>query len=487
MQIQSLKDQCADYITTDLLTSENCLKWWKLGKQYSSNLITERARPCVLENFFECKDEVLTLDAEDLCSLIKDDDLITSSEEAVCNIVLDWFNADPKRRSQHCENVVKELRLFSVLPEYLKNILEENKFILRNKASKEYISRVQQCQTCPSALPAVDSPSFCHRNLSEIVDVVVVIGGSKDHELHFDDTPTCTRDVFAARLPMDRFRSWYKLSSLPHNPGEGFAVCSYFNNIYLSGGNEMLHNAGKKIVKYLAESNTWIQCSNMLDPREFHCMVALCNSIYILGGRIPDTDGRGDVYHNIEQYRNDGGECVEAGTLIHGVYGADAAVSGECIYVFGGLTYKNRSSRQVQCFNTRTKCSYFLCGYPPERNYLRSICVNQRILTLNEDGDVRELLDYHDTATAHIGDVCNLISFLEKIEGPGIIQDRGRILIVGGRVISIDPNQLSDRVFSFQIEENQPADVELVRIPFGRCNHGCVKIALKKSFLKTLA
>lgn len=147
----------------------------------------------------------------------------------------------------------------------------------------------------------------------------------------------------------------YSLADAPLRFGRSgldFASCVWRNCLYVSGG------AARplRFCRYQPWSNTWQDFGDVLpEGRLSHCMAAVDNRVYILGGFHRRTSGAGEetdapastpplmpssvVAYNIPRVgQTQPGTWQTAGHLLEPVAGACVAVRGHRIYVIGGKT-----------------------------------------------------------------------------------------------------------------------------------------------------
>jgi hypothetical protein len=93
-------------------------------------------------------------------------------------------------------------------------------------------------------------------------------------------------------------------------------------------------------------------------------MVAVGESVYVLGGYDDNNDDEYRTLMSIEQYGITTGSWEDASYLAVPVRSASAAVDREKIYLFGGVTSADFDTKVVQCFDTRLKTCTIVCELP---------------------------------------------------------------------------------------------------------------------------
>lgn len=110
----------------------------------------------------------------------------------------------------------------------------------------------------------------------------------------------------------------------------------------------------------------------MKKSRCHHCMVAVGNSLFSLGGTdVVSVHSKSQFRSNksvqlssIEEYSISGQRWKFTCDLVHPVHRATAAVSGERILIIGGIGNDHMPRNWVQCFHTRLKESSVISNLP---------------------------------------------------------------------------------------------------------------------------
>ncbi|KAK7491628.1 hypothetical protein BaRGS_00017081 [Batillaria attramentaria] len=251
LQIKGMITRCEEYLMENL-SEKNCITMWKLGRTHNCEELEDR-----------------DLDVDELATIIRDDDLVVPNEELVCEAVFRWLAADTENRSMHLANLIEHMRLPLVSPEYLLNISQQRGLQKEDIVCRVMLEEAKRYHMLPARRQEFTSKRASYRNSYDLEEVLVVLtGGSSQAK------PT---DVICFSF---RQNKWFTLAPLPYDPGVEFAACTYANNIYLSGGSRKWG----KLFKYNSESNDWRECEQMAQGRSRHGMVAVRDSIYVIGG-----------------------------------------------------------------------------------------------------------------------------------------------------------------------------------------------------------
>lgn len=461
LQIKCLQQRCEEFMTENI-DRDNCLAVWKLASVHGCGYLTQKAWRCVLrcfENVCTC-DDFLKLDCDDVLAIITDNDLETSNEEMVCDAVLRWVNHDTENRKRYLKNLFENLRLPLVQPEYLLGTIDRNTLIQENNGCKEFVDEAKRYHLLPARRHEFVSSRLAHRNNHEFEEAILCIGGN----LHPDRT---TYDVSCYSMKQ---MEWIRLTSLPYDLGVEFAVCSYGNAVYVSGGSEMLNG----MLAYIPIQNCWSTCNRMLIGRRRHSMVAVASSLYVLGGYDDDEpEERFSTLMSVEKYDVNTGNWEDCGYLSLPVRSASAAVLGVKIYVFGGIDSDGYKVSAIQCFDTRHKSCTQVSDLPNNNCGMSSAIVcNRTIYVICLNGNILKMEE--DEITEQIFCIPNF-----QRCGFGVVQDKGSMIILGG----IDSTDIYDEFLKFDPVQRDMKSIthQLERPLFG---FGCVKATVPKTFFR---
>ena len=461
LQIKCLQQRCEEFMTENV-EAENCLGVWKLASLHGCAYLAQKAWVCVLQCFeLVCESEdFLHLDCDDVLTVLKDNDLNTPSEETVCDAVLRWINHDIDNRKQYLRILFEILRLPLVQPEYLLENIDKNNLVQENSECREFVEEAKRFHLLPARRHEFVSTRCVHRNNHDFEEAILCIGGN----LHPDRT---TYDVSCYSLKQ---MEWIRLTSLPYDLGVEFAVCSYGNAVYISGGSQMLNG----MLAYIPIQNSWSKCNRMLIGRRRHAMVAVGNCLYVLGGFDDDElEEQFRTLMSVERYDVNTGCWEDCGYLRLPVRSASAAVVNVKIYVFGGIDGEGRKVNAVQCFDTRQKTCTEICELPNNNSGMSSAIVcNRTIYLIFPNGNILQMAE--DEAIEEIGTLSNF-----QRCGFGVIQDKGSIVLLGG----IDSTDIYDEFVKYDPLQRsvKPTSHQLERPLFG---FGCVKATVPKHFFR---
>jgi hypothetical protein len=183
-------------------------------------------------------------------------------------------------------------------------------------------------------------------------------------------------------------RRWYHLEPLPYALGGGAEMCTYDKNkLFVSGGS----GCRNKTAMYDGYRDIWTIGADLNDGRYNHVMCAVGDSLYVIGGR--EVTG-------IERCNIEVGEYVKVAELEEELMNTSAAVTGEKILLFGGLSNDCETS-EVFSFDTVTHTMTVVCYLPsPEQfTHTHSLVCDDTILTISTEGLILKVVESQDGET----------------------------------------------------------------------------------------
>ncbi|XP_065304431.1 kelch-like protein 10 [Dermacentor albipictus] len=287
-----IKD-CCDFLLS-IMTPENCLSIHNLAKMYNCFDLAAKAKDYLMEHFVEVakrSDEFLRLDADDVVSILSDENLNVVKEESVWKAALRWIEFDPASRTRHMA------RLF----ECVRTGLVDTDFFVEKIKTHKYIVDDDGCR--PRVI----------QTLRFLYDLDVVV--------HNDEVPT---PVFAR----------------PRIPHEVMFVI----------GGWMAGGPTTYIESYDTKADRWIKVETVdpEGPRAYHKCAAIGNDIYVIGGF------NGEDYFSSVRCFNAYTKQWRSVTPMHvkRCY-VSIAVLKDIIYAMGGYDGRNRQNT-AEKFDHRT-------------------------------------------------------------------------------------------------------------------------------------
>ncbi|KAL3871077.1 hypothetical protein ACJMK2_039097 [Sinanodonta woodiana] len=458
-RIRLLHEKCEEFLLRHV-SVENCIGAWRLARDYECQTLAKKAWAFIMEYFIEVSqtEDFNYMHAVDIIAMVNENELNVASEEIVCDAVFRWYNFDPENRKDSVLKMFESLRLPLLSSEYLLHEIEPMKVVSENPRCRSIVKEAISYQMLPARRPDFNSPRVAFRNFSNMEEVLVVLGG-------YDEKGDKMLDVMGYSFLQ---KKWFSLSSLPIKLGREFASCVYGNDIYVSGGSTKPDN----LLQYRAENNEWIICPAMTQGRRRHAIVAVGESLFVLGGYDDKaTDEVEKTLTCILEYGVNSRRWEAVGKLATPVRSMSASVSKEKIFVFGGILNDEKETQMVQCFDTRLRTCFLVTDMPYPCKLCKSVVCDKRIFIICTDGNIFEM--YDDMR-------CERIAKIKDFNRRrfGAIHYKGMIMIFGGEYASTTHRD----IFSFHVDTEEITSFTDDNFPF-RVNFGGLKIVLHKRFL----
>ncbi|XP_055375391.1 uncharacterized protein LOC129608092 [Condylostylus longicornis] len=293
LQISWIQDKCCEFLEKSLDIS-NCLGIKQFADQHACCKLSDESVKFISKHFQEVSggEEFLSLNIEELCDILLNDEIYDNAEDVIYCGVLQWVQCAPENRSIHLPDLLNFIH-----PSLVSNDLV--------KATDIVISSTECSEWTSKALG----------NVNNQYNIFILDKIGKTSNL--------------SRFEMDTKEMW-PLSSLPE---KGFAVSfvGYKNFLYVLGGQSHPKTSRDTSFYYNIYRNRWLPLTPLLRSRSHHRSCILDGFLYSIGG----NDYRGPMYSV---------ECLDLITSqpieVQGMLDARrsmAAVSHEkCLYVMGG-------------------------------------------------------------------------------------------------------------------------------------------------------
>ncbi|XP_041363937.1 kelch-like protein 24 [Gigantopelta aegis] len=459
LQIRSLQLHCEEFLLGNV-DAENCLAMWKLAHVYNCEYLITRLHPFVASHFPKIwlTDDFLQLEKQEVLELIDSNDLKTPNEEMVCDAVFKWITKDFQNRSQFVDELFEHLRLPLVRAEYLVEVLEQHPFVRESERCRKVLEEAKRYHLLPARRSEFISPRLTYRNYGAYEEVICCIGGS-------GNISRTSREVICYSCQQ---QTWFTLSAMIYDPGIEFASCAYGNAIFVSGGSGKL----KGLMYFQSVQNKWFACETLLMGRRRHSMVAVEDSLYVLGGYNDTLTEDDKTLASIEEFNITMGQWQLAGYLTMPIRSASASVIKGNVFVFGGITMNDAEVQSVQCFNIRNRTTTVVCNLPFSSGLTSSVVLNREVYIIVPDG---KILSYNqESEVAYKSTVPNFHRC-----GYGIVQHEGKVFILGG----IGSSKTYNEILTFDPANSSVEEYGRTRLPHELFGFGCVKTVISKSFL----
>ncbi|XP_046554791.1 kelch-like protein 24 [Haliotis rubra] len=458
LQIKPLEKACVEYMSKSL-NSSNCMGIWKAGKTFGCPALVDTAWAVILRNFEEVshQEDFLALDMDDVVAILDDDQLNSSSEDPICDAVISWIQSDLSEREEHMEDLLSLVCVPKMSSSFVYDrLLLDHDLMQKNTCFFKFVMEATRCHMKPDEKSKVMAKQTKLRNDPNYRKVEALVGGY----FMTDDPLKCVLCYDLNR------RKWYTVASMPQEPGEDFAVCTYQNEMYVSGGSRSLNT----FIKYVPGNNDWLDQPSLITGRECHSMVVVGENVYILGGRNSQMEEDSGIVKDIEAYNTTRGTWSKVGKLEIPLDSLSAAVMNEKIYTFGGTDEDGQSSSAIQCFDpSNTKCS-LVASLPESTSATSAIAFNSNIYVLTQEGMVFRF------------DPTQSLSKVAEFEGRskfGLYVDGHSLMVVGGQ----DENgTFLDKILKVNVKSGSVADAD-TKLPIPFCGFKMESLVLPKVML----
>lgn len=470
LQIKSLQKICEEFLFPHL-TKENCIKIWKISVLHDCENLLEKSFEMMVEHFQHlCQsDEFYDLEAKELASIIKEDDLNVESEDKLCDIILKWIKKDKENRTKDIGLIFENVRLPFLKPEYLVNLEETYKYLKDDPTCAKGINFAKKYHLLPARQQEMFSNQTRFRSTSDSEEVLVLLGGC------LTTSPPYSRSL---NVPCYNFRKrvWFIIAPLPFDPGIEFATCTYNSDIYITGGGSMQNC----LLKYDHNKNVWTQLNTMRHGRRRHAMVAVTGFLYVMGGYDNKLLDGARMISSIERYdiREDSWEHIA--DLLTPVSSFSAAVMSDMIYMFGGEMNDRKDTSLIQYYDTRLHiASQMVCKILHPCKLTRAVICGTRVFLIFFDGQVMEFSRHAQDNTRGTCRMVGQLTAFQRIHF-GVIHYQGNVLVLGGE---IDTNTLCDDMIMFDPTTSGCKKLQDT-LPAPRLIDSCVKTVVKKKYLQ---
>ncbi|XP_041358311.1 kelch-like protein 21 [Gigantopelta aegis] len=454
LQMKCLQNYCEDFYT-DQLSVDNAVGIWKLAKCLHCECMFKKSYRFILRHFSEIfkAGEIMLLEIDELLLFLSDNDLRLPDEDAVAEIALQWIEHD-FNRIVHLQQICRCLRLPLLSDDLLEKILS---FVSKDKNNLLEIIEPILCErTKRSEQTSLDNVSL--RNFEE---VLVALGVRTTAGLQ----PSANAYSFIQK-------QWFGLEPLPFDPGVGFAVCTYENDIYVSG------RSGREtyLIRYNSEINQWLDCPEMLVKRCYHEMVPDEGSLYIIGG----CNKHQGALTGVDVYSVAQCSWQHFSDLLFGVYSTSAAIIGKTLLVFGGRGTLNRQTQEVQIMDIENGTASIATYLPSPTSESRTLVIEDEIFIVFTNGVIMRV--FEDGSLFPYTKIPNFDRY-----NFGVFLHKGRLVVAGGETRYPSSTESFDDMIRVDIisDENIPKKTRtLLHTLYRKANmFGCQKILLHRAFL----
>lgn len=337
--LTNLRDRCAKFLK-NRLHLENCLQIFSIAKKFSLQTLTEVSLNFIAVTFMDLSTmhEFLELSLDELTDIVSLENLAIRSEDHVMEKAIMWLEHDVFEREEKFLLVLECIHLPSVGDALIKNILDTNCTIRKNK---ELVSAFQTALKMRNQLEVSDSfmesthPLACYnpRKYMRCVPCIIAMGGP-------------TLSLFNSELD-----KWCEIIKCKPRHCPGMDVIGSY--IYIVGGSlEWKRKSSGE--KYDTETNEWLPIESMSTTRSNFGLVEHKEKLYALGGYDGDFP-----LSSAEVYDPKNDKWTRIANMNSSRDGACNVSDGEHLYAIGGydgkryLTSTERYSIETGLWNDK--------------------------------------------------------------------------------------------------------------------------------------
>nr|XP_006120281.1 kelch repeat and BTB domain-containing protein 12 isoform X1 [Pelodiscus sinensis] len=418
MQMEDVFSMCQKYMM-DHMDASNCVGIYYFAKHIGAEDLSDQARQYLYQQFAEVSlhEEILEIEAQQLLSLIRSDDLNVSREESILDLVLRWVNHSRKSRVEHLIELLKQVRLELVSPSFLVEARKRNTVLLSNSECHDMIDGALEM------IKKSNHPFLSLRYGMETTNLLLCVGNNSlgirsrhgsyadasfcyapaTQKTYFISSPkygeglgsVCTgvvtenNDIIVAGEASAAKMSRQKTKNIEiyryHNRGNRFwqslctaqfrelyALGTVHNDLYLIGGQIKLKNqylVTNCVEKYSMERDSWRSVAPLPVQLACHAVVTVNNKLYVMGGWTPQMDLPDDELDRLSnrmlQYDPGQDKWTECAPMKYSKYRFSTAVVNSEIYVLGGIGCLGRDRGQAR------KCLDAVEIYNPDGDFWR--------------------------------------------------------------------------------------------------------------------
>ncbi|XP_041361514.1 kelch-like protein 5 [Gigantopelta aegis] len=316
MQLNHIKELCNIFLKESLvLTTENCLNWWRLSKLYNFHDLSNRAFSYLADEFpdFVETENVVYLSKEELMEIISKEEM-KCKEDIILKGAMKWIEYNNPDQDD-VRLIFVNVRLDYVNSQFLFDDVVYSDIACKHKSVQEMIRK---------SLTLLGGRTARSRVNPKSPDIFVL------HHMKTSLLSCFTSD-----------NKWEDIPPAPVDPGEWYSAAGLDDKIYITGGN----NERKCTLIYNTARKVWTVGPDLTHEHYGHSMATANSTVYSIGGYYSNT---------IEELSESETHWQVVGDLGLKRYSTFPVTVGENILVMGGATQSARSD-VIQCFNTRTQ------------------------------------------------------------------------------------------------------------------------------------
>ncbi|GAB1606106.1 kelch-like protein 10 [Argonauta hians] len=337
-QISGLQKACCEFILSEL-SPYNCISVKKFSQKYFCYKLVNAAHKYILQNFsevYKVSEDFLELNIDEVCEIIKYDELNLKSEEIAFEAIIRWINHNPEERKPQIIQLMQYVRFGLLSTQYFLLTVKNHEYLRVDEECKNFVletlnllfdldmGRVHNEQDS-----IMSRPRMPH-------DILFAISGWSG------SSPTNTVEVYNPRA--DR---WIRSRSVKSDYRAYHGTCILDGFIYVIGGFDGI-DYFNSVRSFDPVLQIWSEIAPMYYKRCYVSVAVAGRHIYAMGG----SDGN-LRQKTVERYNKFKNQWSLIPSMNRHRSDASAAALKDNIYICGGFDGQE-ILRSVEYYNTNT-------------------------------------------------------------------------------------------------------------------------------------
>lgn len=348
-QIQGVMDLCSEHMARQL-DNTNCLGILWFADRQNLSALKKTAYEFACFNFEDVafENEFLHLDADQLASLLKSDDLNIRQESFVFQALMLWMRHDKDNRSKHIPDLLRFIRLSCLTPEFIDDNVAD---VCSSPEVKRLVLEAMKWHLLPNRRSRM---TIGVRPRKSTMGLILAIGGIDVSlaEAHSAYKTLCV-DSYCPRL------NQWQLHEQVDGGRLQFGLVYSNDKVYIVGGRDGLKTLNT-VRCFDAAKKEWEFVASMTTPRHGLAVACLGGPLYAIGGH----DGW-SYLNSVERLDPSTGEWSFVSPMSVPRSTAGVAVLNGMLYVIGGRDGTS-SHNTVECYDPLTN-KWSICAPMNER------------------------------------------------------------------------------------------------------------------------
>ena len=412
LRVTSVLDACAKFLKTNMC-GDNVLGIYKIAESLDATSLITASDKYIKMNFKSVSEseEFLDISFQQILDLIKSDEL-NVAEQFVFEAVMKWIKKDDVNRSVHIAELLAEVRLTMLSPEYLYDNVSSQEMIRSNSQCRDMLDEVRDYHSVPSRRHLLKKINLSPRGTAGYIYVLGGCGDGWDDITNSVEIYDPTTDIWTDAEPMSSPRSY-----------AGIAVVQ--NKLYITGGH--VRTIVGTVESFDCKSRKWNNIASMNYARKCHSAAVVEDHVYVCGGYSISEN-----LNSVERYSPADNTWTMMPPMTKYRYGAGVVALEGKLYIMGGEDNSYNYLDTVEEFDTKTKTWSESAPILSTRSIFGAAVLNGKIYVAGgyNGSSTMNSVECYDPQTNKWQYVQ---SMLECRVGFGLVAVMGKLFAVGGR------------------------------------------------------